>query len=425
VAPNSLSAQVAAIVLAVVIAVDTALVWNRVRKWWGWLVRVTAVLLCAATALAAAGIWANRQMNLFTTWSEVAGHRPVAPVTGQTTVDEELPSGGRIVSFNVPGPGSGISLAAKAYLPPGYDSPQGRRTHYPVIEALAGFPGTPNLWVVSLRTGDALDQEIATGRMAPAVVVFPLQDFDQTTDSECVDAVGGAKFDTFLARDVHAAVTAQFRVRSDRAGWGIMGASTGGFCAANLAMRHPDMYAATASLSGYFTAITDRTTGDLYRGDQQVRNENSPLWRLVNLPVPALPIFLSVAADDKGGYKQLLDFSAAVRPPMQLTTMIVPSGGHTGGVWRTVLPAVFDWFSGWLAAPQVNPEPGPVRPIPTHGPVKQGLLPNCATAVGCPAKPPRVRATPSGSLDPRQALTRPSPVSLRKNGLLRPLAGAP
>src|SRR2546423_3182488 len=140
VAPNSVGAQVAAIVLAIVIAIDLAMVWSRVRDWWGWLVPSVALFLCAATALAAAGIWANRQLNLFTTWSEVAGHRPVAPVAGQTTIDQELPSGSRVVAFNETGPHSGISLAAKAYLPPGYDSPTGLRTHYPVIEALAGFP---------------------------------------------------------------------------------------------------------------------------------------------------------------------------------------------------------------------------------------------------------------------------------------------
>jgi S-formylglutathione hydrolase FrmB len=414
--PNSGAAQVASVLLAVVIATDTALVWSRVRAWWGWVVRGVAVFLCAATALAAAGIWANRQLNLFTTWSEVAGHRPVAPATGQTTIDQELPSGSRIVSFNVPGPASGISLPAKAYLPPGYDSPRGRRTHYPVIEALAGFPGTSNLWVVSLRAGDALDQEIAAGRMAPAVVVFPLQDFDQATDSECVDAAGGARFDTYLTRDVHAAVDAQFRVRTDRAGWAIMGASTGGYCAANLALRHPDMYAATASLSGYFTAITDRTTGDLYHGDQHLKDENSPLWRLQHLPVPAMPIFLASAADDRNGIKQLQDLSAAVKPPMQATTVIVPSGGHTGGVWRTLLPAVFDWFAGWLAAPLVSPAPEPVKPIPTHGPVKEGLQANTCTPATCPGKPLGAKPAGSGSIGGAKAKTRPSPVSLRKNG---------
>jgi S-formylglutathione hydrolase FrmB len=395
-----MGAQVTAILLAIVIAVDTALVWHRVRGWWGWLVRGLALFLCAATALATAGIWVNRQMNLFTTWSEVAGHRPAAPVTGQTTIDQELPSGSRIVSFNVPGPESGISLAAKAYLPPGYDSEQGRRTKYPVLEALAGFPGTPNLWVVSLHAGDILDQEIAAGRMPPTVVIFPLQDFDQTTDSECVDAKDGAKFDTFLTKDLHAAVTTQFRVRDDRAGWGIMGASTGGFCATNLALRHPDMYGAVASLSGYFSAITDHTTGDLYRGDLQLKRENSPIWRLTNLPVPALPILLAVAADDRNSYKQLQEFSAVIRPPMQLTTVISQIGGHTGGAWRRMMPAVFDWFAGWLAAPLVSPEPGPPVPIPTQGPVKAGLHPNCRAP--CPkAEPdPAPSKTPTKSPAP-------------------------
>src|SRR5207302_9589471 len=129
-------------------------------------------------------------------------------------------------------------------------------------------------------------------------------------------------------------------------------------CATNLALRHPDLYGAVASLSGYFTAITDHTTGDLYRGDQRLRNENSPLWRVRNLPQPALPILLSSAADDRDGYRQLKDFAAALKPPMQVTTLVIPTGGHTGAVWRTALPAVWDWVSGWLAAPQVSPVPG-------------------------------------------------------------------
>jgi S-formylglutathione hydrolase FrmB len=373
VSPNSTGALVAAIVLAAVIALDTAMVWSRVRHWWGWLVRGTAVLLCCLTTLSVAGIIVNREMNLFTTWSEVAGHPPVAPPAGQSVVEQQSASGSQVVAFSVPGPHSGITLSAKAYLPPGYDSPAGRRTRYPVIEALAGFPGTPNLFVVSLHTPEALDAEIAAGRMAPTIVVFPLQDFDQTQDSECVDAKNGARFDTFLTEDVRAAVTAEFRVRTDRAGWAILGTSTGGFCAANLALRHPDMFAAAASLSGYFTALTDRTTGDLYQGDQQLRDENSPLWRVQHLPVPALPIHLSVAADDRSGYRELTTFAAAVRPPMQVTTLVVPHGGHTGGVWRQVLPAIFDWMSGWLAGPAVEPTPGPVKPIPTHGPVTQGI----------------------------------------------------
>ena len=173
--------------------------------------------------------------------------------------------------------------------------------------------------------------------------------------------------------------------------------NSGGFCAMNLALRHPDLYGAAASLSGYFTAITDHTTGDLYKGNQQVRNENSPLWRVRNLPVPAMPVFLSTAADDHGGYQQLQEFAAAVKPPMQAAQLIVPTGGHTGAVWREVLPAVFDWFAGWLAAPDVSPVPVAAKPVPTHGPVRQGFGP-CVPGSGCPAKPPGPAVRSSGNL---------------------------
>lgn len=44
-----------------------------------------------------------------------------------------------------------------------------------------------------------------------------------------------------------------------------MGYSTGGFCAVNLAIRHPDQFSAAVSLSGYFHAVTDNSTGDIYK----------------------------------------------------------------------------------------------------------------------------------------------------------------
>ena len=366
--PNGLGAQLAALVLCVVVALDTALVWHRVRRWWGTLVRSVAVLLCASTALAAAGIWVNREMNLFTQWSEVGGRPPAAPAPGALKVDRVSATGSRIVTFTIAGTRSGIRLPAKAYLPPGYDSPQGRRTRYPVIEALTGFPGTPNSWLAGLDAQNVLDRELAAGRIAPTVVVFPFQTYQASRDSECVDAVGGAQFDTYLSVDVRAAVTSQFRVRADRTGWVVAGTSTGGFCATNLALRHPGLYAAAASLSGYFTAITDGTTGDLYRGDEHLRDENSPLWRVQHLPLPDLGLFLCAAADDQPGYRHMQELTKVLKPPVHLTRMVVPVGGHTLTVWRTALPVVLDWLSGWLGAPSTTP-PDPIG----SGPVRQGL----------------------------------------------------
>src|SRR5205823_2850459 len=66
----------------------------------------------------------------------------------------------------------------------------GAPTRYPVIEALTGFPGTPNSWLAGLDAQNVLDRELAAGRIAPTVVVFPFQTYQASRDSECVDAVG-------------------------------------------------------------------------------------------------------------------------------------------------------------------------------------------------------------------------------------------
>jgi hypothetical protein len=127
-----------------------------------------------------------------------------------------------------------------------------------VIEAVDGFPGSPNTWLHSLHAAHYLDREILAGRMAPTVVIFPYQYTSLAHDGECVNA--------------------------------------------------------------------EQST-----------------------------VEIGVAVDDTDGYHQLLAFTAAARPPLQLTTVTVRQGGHTGGVWIVLEPSVYDRLSGWLAAPERGP----------------------------------------------------------------------
>jgi S-formylglutathione hydrolase FrmB len=260
-------------------------------------------------------------------------------------------SGGRVVAFTVNGKASGISLRAFAYLPPGYDDEPLSGQRLPVIEALAGFPGSPSTWLKALEAPRILDEEITSGRMAPTVVVFPYQVLSNAHDTECVNEVGGIQMDTFLTTDVPEAVTRLFRVRTDAAGWGLIGYSAGAFCAVNLTLRHPDRYSAAASLSGYFRALTDKTTGDLYKGNIDARNQNSPLWRVQNLPLPRVALYLAAAKDDAFEYRELQQFVAATHSPLRVTTQSLPQGGHTRKVWKALAAPAFDWLSSWLAGP--------------------------------------------------------------------------
>jgi len=350
--PDSLNVAIIAGLVAVAAAAATAWSWDRIRRWWRWPMRAVAVSLCLAAAAAVAAVAVNRELELYTTWSEVSRGEQLA-TDGALEGAEATPAdrrGSRIVRFVVPGRSSGITMASYAYLPLGYDSaPQVR---YPVVEVLDGFPGSPHSWLKGLRAQEVLDQEIAAGRMAPTVVVFPYQTPDPTHDTQCVDAVGGLRIDTFLTSDVRVAVAALLRVRTDRAGWGLIGYSEGGFCVANLALRHPNLYAAAASLSGYFEPPTAALMGDLFRGDVRIRNQNSPLWRMRNLAPAAVALYAACSRDDRQSVEQIQQLAATVRPPLRLTTSFVAQGGHTAITWRALEPLAFDWLSSWLAAPQ-------------------------------------------------------------------------
>jgi enterochelin esterase-like enzyme len=345
--PDSLAVQVITLVATLAAAVATAVGWDRLTGR-ARMLRPVAVAVCLATAAAAGFVAVDRTFEFYGTWSEAFG---LASADAHAATTDQHAGGehSQVVSFTVHGQASHIDLPAYAYLPPGYDI-NARRL--PVVEALDGFPGSPRVWLRSLLGPAMLDQEIAAHRIPPTVVVFPAQTQTAKRDLECVDAVGGPLMDTFLTVDVPNAVEHQFRVRTDAAGWGLIGYSTGGFCAVNLAMRHPNRYAAAASLSGYFSAITDRTTGDLYRGSPKTREENSPLWRLTSMPVPPLALYLATARDDRPGYMQLRRFAATARPPLRLTIATIPVGGHSRKVWRQMEGPAFDWLASWLAGPE-------------------------------------------------------------------------
>ncbi|GLY94982.1 alpha/beta hydrolase-fold protein [Actinoplanes sp. NBRC 103695] len=249
--------------------------------------------------------------------------------------------GGRLVEITIAGPASGMTMPAWVYLPPGYATGHER---YPVVEAFHGFPGSPKGWLRKLNAVGYLNQEIAAGRMAPTVVAFVYQTPDPLVDTECTNLVGGPQAETYLTVDVPAAIETRFRVRADRAAWGLIGYSAGGFCAADLLLRHADRYAAAASLSGYATA-------GIRVGDGSERTTNDVAWRLRHLSRPAASLYLGYAADDGHPRRDSLLMARLATAPMSVTTGVVAHGGHSDAVWRTMEPPAFDWLSSRLARP--------------------------------------------------------------------------
>lgn len=132
--------------------------------------------------------------------------------------------------------------------------------------------------------------------------------------------------------------------------WGIVGDSTGGYCALKLAIHHPETYAAGAGLSAYYKAPIDATTGDLFHGNKNLQNRADLLWSIKHLPAPDTSLLLTSSKVGEGNYKATLKLIDAVKATnkTRVSSIILASGGHNFNTWRREIPPTLQWISGRL-----------------------------------------------------------------------------
>jgi S-formylglutathione hydrolase FrmB len=368
------------------------------------------VVLCVVAAV-------NASQDFFVTWDDVLASGAAAdpgalPVTAlapradisalrQTVVSTESqlqpavdaaevshrkhPSRGVMVATQIRGARTGYTLPARLYLPAAYFDQSDPDRVFPVVQFLTGYYGGLDIFQRTFGGDRMLDKLIAEKKMPPAVVVIPEQNPSLPRDSECVNAVGGDQAETYLAEDVPDVIRNDLRVSRHRARWTLMGYSTGGFCAANLAIHHPDRYSTVVSLSGYFHAVTDASTGDLYQGDEAARLANTPS-HTVTLPRRyPLHFYLATATGDGEGVRGLKELSPKIAAPDALTKAVNGNSGHNFTTWRRQLPLAFAWLGGQLAKP--------VTPLHALEPANHG--PQRVEPVAGPSPSPSPPATPS------------------------------
>lgn len=369
---TSTAALIAAALLTATAIAACLRLWNRLRG--PQVVRLASrlglIVVCQLLAIALTGLAINSQARFFTSWSELLGRPAVttaAPprVTGQLDASHQkeiraaFSAGhGTVVSMVIPGTISSVPpQRALVYLPAAYGDPKAPYTQFPVVQLLTGFPGRPENWTDGLQLQRVLDSEIAGRRSVPLIAVAPRQNIAMPRDTQCVDVVGGPKTDTYLTQDVHRAVITAFRATPDRSGWALMGYSTGGFCSLNLAMRHPDMFSAAVSLSGYARPAHDRATGELFGGRTVLADANTPLWRAQHLPAPSISVLVMTSRLDTLPHRDARAFAAVARDPTRLETIVFPRGGHNFQLWRAIEPYAFSWLSHRLRAPLAPTRP--------------------------------------------------------------------
>ncbi|WP_327169152.1 alpha/beta hydrolase [Streptomyces subrutilus] len=348
-----LATLIAVTVLAILAAL---LLWNRLPgpRWLRWPARVLMLGLCQLTAICVVATWINGSYGLYSSWDDLLGTdagQDAGAMTGPPVGRARFTADGdgtRSTYFR----GSHSKLAGRVtvWTPPGYDAPGADRTRFPVLVLLHGYPGTPRTWIDLGEMPGALTRLVQRGTAHPFIVVIP-EIYPGGVNTDCSN-VPGRRIADWLAQDVPELVARTFRTLPSPAGWGLMGVSTGGFCAAKLPLQYPKVFRAGAALD------PDPLTGDPeVLPDPVLRERNSPLWLVAHARTADVGLFLATSAQDRDSPPaQLATFAAAAAGTgVRVRTLVRPAGGHNFQTWIGMYPEALGWLSTEVAPPAPRP----------------------------------------------------------------------
>jgi S-formylglutathione hydrolase FrmB len=339
--------------------VVTAAVLLRRRRRVRWLAAFVATLCLLASGAAGA----NAYFDYIPTVGALVGQRAADQASGTQVVralrSPALPPHGLVTRVGIPGSVSGFAARpAQVYLPPAWFGVP--RPSLPVIELLHGTPGTPEDWTRAGQADLVADRWAAAhGGLAP-ILVMPDVNGGFTADTECVDGPRG-RAETYLTVDVPRFVATAFGARQDRGGWALAGASEGGFCAFDLALRHPDRYVAFADFAG-LDRPTARGGARRLFGTVRALLAHSPIWLLGHRPPrPAVAAWFEVGTADGATTTAVRRAAwATSRSGLPTTLRLLPHAHHTWRVFRQAFADAFPWLAARFDPPFSRP-PAPPR----------------------------------------------------------------
>ena len=163
--------------------------------------------------------------------------------------------------------------------------------------------------------------------------------------------VQGKGIETWVTKNVVPWVKTNLRTEEGPDAWATYGYSVGAWCANMFAVRHPDLFKTSISMSGYYAPLfpSGESNQEGYvLADEVARNR--PPVRIWNL---------SGAGDGKFR-KSFDDFAPKVVSPTSLTSVEVKGSSHKWDAWTSAQPKALEWLGA--NAPAFSPQSGSARP---------------------------------------------------------------
>ena len=211
-------------------------------------------------------------------------------------------------------------------------------SHFKVLQFLPGFPGTPLGWINRLHIVSFLESAWKAKHLPASIAVLTDTNLQSGLDGECMNIPGGPQIETWLDEDVHTFATSWLGVPATD--WVVLGSSTGGWCAAELAIRHPNHFIGGASIAGYFTPQPSKSFDTKTR--TQLLQEYD-LRARVKSQHPAVSIFATVAPSDHGSYYQTIHFVNDMQSLLPIGTLTLKGQGHNFDAWLPAVAPALRW----------------------------------------------------------------------------------
>lgn len=257
-----------------------------------------------------------------------------------------MPQSGRVLTVAIPNAASGFTARrAMIYLPPAAlsDLPPA----LPVMELLAGQPGSPGRLVDASNIAAMMDTYAAKHDGLAPIVLVPDQNGANTHNSLCADTTQG-NAETYLTKDVVTWAKKNLPVAKSAKMWAIGGFSQGGTCATQLAPRHPEIYGAMLPVDGELKP-TNGTVADMVReyfgGDQSAYDAQVPVNAIAATGSSSQALFAGAGERDKESRHNMSTIADAARKAgMDVTELSVPGTGHDWHAVQAVWRVGIDWF---------------------------------------------------------------------------------
>ncbi|MGK4581441.1 alpha/beta hydrolase [Kitasatospora sp. HPMI-4] len=329
--------------------------------------RLGLVLFAQVTAVVMVFVLVNNANQLYATWGDLLGSDshvravpPPPPADGPATAtspghqkviqqftavdDPAVPKD--VKETQLKGQLSGVDGEVLVWTPPQYDDPAYQGKTFPVVELLAGFPGSASAWFGSMDVSKQLAPLMKSGQVAPFILVSPrVTLLPGHVDTGCADVPGKVNAETWLWRDVPQMVLDNFRVDPVADHWAVAGYSAGAHCATRLAIAHPNRYRAAIAMSGYNDPKGE--SDSLTAKDPHLDEVDNPLYMLTHAQTPP-----NVALYLTGGRKgEGLDDAQALQKAAKSPTTVNPvetTGPHATATWKPMVPTAFTWLSQYV-----------------------------------------------------------------------------